>query len=96
MPPPGMLFPEHHWMDYPDALKEEIQSILLLPPMPAPPISQPVQITQPPPVVAQAAVPPPATQLPAPLPLPMVPMDVQAPQAPSMSAPALYHHGQPI
>uniref|UniRef100_A0A915HL03 Uncharacterized protein n=1 Tax=Romanomermis culicivorax TaxID=13658 RepID=A0A915HL03_ROMCU len=28
-PPPGILFPEHHWMDYPDALKEEIQRILL-------------------------------------------------------------------
>uniref|UniRef100_A0A915I469 Uncharacterized protein n=1 Tax=Romanomermis culicivorax TaxID=13658 RepID=A0A915I469_ROMCU len=28
-PPPSMLFPEHHWMDYQDALKEEIQPILL-------------------------------------------------------------------
>uniref|UniRef100_A0A915K610 Uncharacterized protein n=1 Tax=Romanomermis culicivorax TaxID=13658 RepID=A0A915K610_ROMCU len=48
-PPPGMLFPEHHWMDYPDALKEEIQHILLLPRMliaPAP------QITQTAPVIA--------------------------------------------
>uniref|UniRef100_A0A915HVQ0 Uncharacterized protein n=1 Tax=Romanomermis culicivorax TaxID=13658 RepID=A0A915HVQ0_ROMCU len=33
--PPGMLFPEHYWMDYLDALKEEIQSILLLQPTPA-------------------------------------------------------------
>uniref|UniRef100_A0A915IFW9 Uncharacterized protein n=1 Tax=Romanomermis culicivorax TaxID=13658 RepID=A0A915IFW9_ROMCU len=31
-PPPSMLFPEHHWRDYPDALKEEIQRILLPPP----------------------------------------------------------------
>uniref|UniRef100_A0A915JFT2 Uncharacterized protein n=1 Tax=Romanomermis culicivorax TaxID=13658 RepID=A0A915JFT2_ROMCU len=28
-PPPSMLFPEHHWMDYPDVLKVEIQRILL-------------------------------------------------------------------
>uniref|UniRef100_A0A915I7P7 Uncharacterized protein n=1 Tax=Romanomermis culicivorax TaxID=13658 RepID=A0A915I7P7_ROMCU len=36
-PPPGMLFPEHHWMDYPDTLKEEIQCILLPQTMPAAP-----------------------------------------------------------
>uniref|UniRef100_A0A915K0G2 Uncharacterized protein n=1 Tax=Romanomermis culicivorax TaxID=13658 RepID=A0A915K0G2_ROMCU len=31
-PPRGMLFPEHHWVDYPDVLKEEIQRIFLPPP----------------------------------------------------------------
>uniref|UniRef100_A0A915IHN3 Uncharacterized protein n=1 Tax=Romanomermis culicivorax TaxID=13658 RepID=A0A915IHN3_ROMCU len=53
-----MLFPEHNWMDYPDALKDEIQRILLLPSMPAPSVPQPTQIVQPAPVVAQAAIPP--------------------------------------
>uniref|UniRef100_A0A915IPV6 Uncharacterized protein n=1 Tax=Romanomermis culicivorax TaxID=13658 RepID=A0A915IPV6_ROMCU len=43
-PPPGMLFPEHHWMDYLDALKEEIQGILLPQPMPAPPVPQIAQL----------------------------------------------------
>uniref|UniRef100_A0A915KAX4 Uncharacterized protein n=1 Tax=Romanomermis culicivorax TaxID=13658 RepID=A0A915KAX4_ROMCU len=32
---PSMLFPEHHWMDFSDALKEEIQCILLPQPTPA-------------------------------------------------------------
>uniref|UniRef100_A0A915ISC7 Uncharacterized protein n=1 Tax=Romanomermis culicivorax TaxID=13658 RepID=A0A915ISC7_ROMCU len=55
--PPGMLFPEHHWMDYPEALTEEIQHILLLQltTVPVP------QIAQPAPVIAQAAVQPPTT-----------------------------------
>uniref|UniRef100_A0A915IKE2 Uncharacterized protein n=1 Tax=Romanomermis culicivorax TaxID=13658 RepID=A0A915IKE2_ROMCU len=95
--PPGMLFPEHHWMDYPDALKEEIQRILLPQPTPAVPVPQ---VAQPAPVIAQAAAllptalsqsPPPATLLPS-----TAPMDVQTPQAPSTSAPALDRHGQPI
>uniref|UniRef100_A0A915HFW3 Uncharacterized protein n=1 Tax=Romanomermis culicivorax TaxID=13658 RepID=A0A915HFW3_ROMCU len=63
------------------------------------------QVAQRAPVIAQAAI-----QLPAALPpllvpqppapvtlLPLrAPMDVQTPQAPSMSTPALDHHGQPI
>uniref|UniRef100_A0A915KXL2 Uncharacterized protein n=1 Tax=Romanomermis culicivorax TaxID=13658 RepID=A0A915KXL2_ROMCU len=42
--PPGMLFPKHHWMNYPDAVKEEIQCILLpqlTPAAPVPQIAQP-------------------------------------------------------
>uniref|UniRef100_A0A915HKR0 Uncharacterized protein n=1 Tax=Romanomermis culicivorax TaxID=13658 RepID=A0A915HKR0_ROMCU len=98
---PHMLFPEHHWMDYPDVLKGEIQHILLPQPTPALAICQ---IAQPALVIAQAAVQPPAA-----LPLPPVhqplpttlmpltaPMDVQTPQAPSTSAPTLDRHGQPI
>uniref|UniRef100_A0A915KZ17 Uncharacterized protein n=1 Tax=Romanomermis culicivorax TaxID=13658 RepID=A0A915KZ17_ROMCU len=100
-PPPSMLFPEHHWMDYPDVLKEEIQRILLLRLPPAAPVPQ---VTQPAPALPQAAVqlptalPPPVSQPPQPGPLlrPMGPMDVQTPQAPSTSVPALDHHGQPI
>uniref|UniRef100_A0A915IJQ9 Uncharacterized protein n=1 Tax=Romanomermis culicivorax TaxID=13658 RepID=A0A915IJQ9_ROMCU len=41
--PSGMLFPEHHWMDYPDTLKEEIQHILLPQPTPAVPVPQVAQ-----------------------------------------------------
>uniref|UniRef100_A0A915IE96 Uncharacterized protein n=1 Tax=Romanomermis culicivorax TaxID=13658 RepID=A0A915IE96_ROMCU len=81
-------------MDYRDALKEEIQHILLLQPT-----------TVPVPQVAQVAVQPPAALLPPPVPQPSPPvtllpptgpMDVQTPQAPSTSAPALDCHGQPI
>uniref|UniRef100_A0A915J154 Uncharacterized protein n=1 Tax=Romanomermis culicivorax TaxID=13658 RepID=A0A915J154_ROMCU len=39
----GVLFPEHHWMDYPDVLKEEIQRVLqpqLTPAVPVPQIAQ--------------------------------------------------------
>uniref|UniRef100_A0A915L2W8 Uncharacterized protein n=1 Tax=Romanomermis culicivorax TaxID=13658 RepID=A0A915L2W8_ROMCU len=47
-PPPGMLFPEHHWMDYLDALKEEIQHILLpqqlTPAVPVPQVAQPALV----------------------------------------------------
>uniref|UniRef100_A0A915I2R6 Uncharacterized protein n=1 Tax=Romanomermis culicivorax TaxID=13658 RepID=A0A915I2R6_ROMCU len=86
-----MLFPEHHWMDYPDALKEEIQHVLLPQMTLAAPVSQ---ITQPAPVIAQAAAQPsaallpPVSQPPPPAPLlpPTAPVDVQTPQAPSMSA----------
>uniref|UniRef100_A0A915IVQ6 Uncharacterized protein n=1 Tax=Romanomermis culicivorax TaxID=13658 RepID=A0A915IVQ6_ROMCU len=60
--PPSMLFPEHHWMDYPDALKEEIQRILL--PQPTPALAAP-QIAQPALVIARTAIQPPAA-----LPLP--------------------------
>uniref|UniRef100_A0A915I9N8 Uncharacterized protein n=1 Tax=Romanomermis culicivorax TaxID=13658 RepID=A0A915I9N8_ROMCU len=96
-----MLFPEHHWMDYLDMLKEEIQRILLPQPTPALPVPQ---IAQPAPVIAQAAIQPPtALPLPVPQPLapatllpPTAPMDVQTPQALSTSALALDHHGQPI
>uniref|UniRef100_A0A915KRK9 Uncharacterized protein n=1 Tax=Romanomermis culicivorax TaxID=13658 RepID=A0A915KRK9_ROMCU len=59
-PPPSMLFPEHHWMDYPDALKEEIQQILL--PQPTPAVSAP-QVAQPAPLIAQAAIQPPTALL---------------------------------
>uniref|UniRef100_A0A915L3N1 Uncharacterized protein n=1 Tax=Romanomermis culicivorax TaxID=13658 RepID=A0A915L3N1_ROMCU len=95
-----MLFPEHHWMDYPDMLKEEIQRILLLQltTVPVP------QIAQPAPVITQAAIQrptalqPPVPQPPQPGTLlpPTGPMDVQTPQAPSSSAPALDHQGLPI
>uniref|UniRef100_A0A915KJ15 Uncharacterized protein n=1 Tax=Romanomermis culicivorax TaxID=13658 RepID=A0A915KJ15_ROMCU len=100
-PPTGMLFPEHHWMDYSDTLKEQIQRILLPQLMPAASVSQIAQLA---PVIAQAtiqqptALPPPPVQPPQPatlLPL-MAPMDVQTPQAPSTSTPALDGHGQPI
>uniref|UniRef100_A0A915IUU8 Uncharacterized protein n=1 Tax=Romanomermis culicivorax TaxID=13658 RepID=A0A915IUU8_ROMCU len=103
MPLPGMLFPKYHWMDYPDALKDEIQRILLPLPMAAPLISQLVQITQLAPVVAQMAIQLPVIQLPAAQPPPpatllplTIPMDVQPPQVPSTSAPVLDHHCQPI
>uniref|UniRef100_A0A915J2D8 Uncharacterized protein n=1 Tax=Romanomermis culicivorax TaxID=13658 RepID=A0A915J2D8_ROMCU len=87
-PPPSMLFPEHHWMDYPDALKVEIQRILL--PQLTPALVAPQSpAALPPPPVPQPPLP--ATLLP-----PMVPMDVQTPQAPSTSTPALHRHGQPI
>uniref|UniRef100_A0A915ISP4 Uncharacterized protein n=1 Tax=Romanomermis culicivorax TaxID=13658 RepID=A0A915ISP4_ROMCU len=81
-PLPGMLFPEHHWMDYPDPLKEEIQRILLPQLTPAAPIPQ---ISQPALVIAQAAVQlrialpaPPVLQLPQPGTLlpPTAPVDV--------------------
>uniref|UniRef100_A0A915IH80 Uncharacterized protein n=1 Tax=Romanomermis culicivorax TaxID=13658 RepID=A0A915IH80_ROMCU len=78
-------------MDYPEALKDEIQRILLPPPMPAPPVPQPVQITHTALIVPQAALLPPPAQLP-----PTVAMDVQPPQGPTTSALALDHHGQPI
>uniref|UniRef100_A0A915JEC4 Uncharacterized protein n=1 Tax=Romanomermis culicivorax TaxID=13658 RepID=A0A915JEC4_ROMCU len=101
-PPPGIMFPEHHWMDYLDALKEEMQRILLLQPTPTLAVPQVAQLA---PVVAQAAIqlPPALLLLPVsqqPLPAPLLPqtmpMDVQTPQAPSTSAPALDRHGQPI
>uniref|UniRef100_A0A915JKU1 Uncharacterized protein n=1 Tax=Romanomermis culicivorax TaxID=13658 RepID=A0A915JKU1_ROMCU len=95
-------------MDYPDALKEEIQRILLPPPTliaPAPQMAQmaPVitqkavqlPVTLPPPIAVQ---PPRVPQLPQPgtlVPL-TAPVDVQTPQAPSTSAPALDRYGQPI
>uniref|UniRef100_A0A915KY85 Uncharacterized protein n=1 Tax=Romanomermis culicivorax TaxID=13658 RepID=A0A915KY85_ROMCU len=96
-----MLFPQHHWMDYPDKLTEEIQRILLLQLTPALAL---LQVAQPALVIAQVAL-----QLPAALPQPVSqppptstllpltgPMDVQTPQAPCTSAPALDGHGQPI
>uniref|UniRef100_A0A915KSS8 Integrase zinc-binding domain-containing protein n=1 Tax=Romanomermis culicivorax TaxID=13658 RepID=A0A915KSS8_ROMCU len=98
----GMLFPEHHCMDYADALKEEIQHIFL--PQPTPALAVP-QVAQPAPAIAQEALQPPAalplppvSQPPPPAPLlpPMGPMDVQTPQALSMFTPALDCHGQPI
>uniref|UniRef100_A0A915HL72 Uncharacterized protein n=1 Tax=Romanomermis culicivorax TaxID=13658 RepID=A0A915HL72_ROMCU len=90
-PRPGMLFLEHHWMDYLDALRNEIQRISLSPPMPMLPVLQLVQITQMAPIDAQAALLLPAAQLP-----PTVPMDVHPPQVPSTSVPAVGHHGPPI
>uniref|UniRef100_A0A915IX13 Uncharacterized protein n=1 Tax=Romanomermis culicivorax TaxID=13658 RepID=A0A915IX13_ROMCU len=101
-PPPGMLFTEHHWMDYPDPLKEEIQCILLPQPMPAAPVLQTAQTA---PVIAQAAVQllialplPPVPQPPQPVTLlpPTAPVDVKTPQAPSTSVLALDRHGQPV
>uniref|UniRef100_A0A915L2K5 Uncharacterized protein n=1 Tax=Romanomermis culicivorax TaxID=13658 RepID=A0A915L2K5_ROMCU len=95
-------------MNYPDALKEEIQCILLPPP---PVIAPAPQVVQTAPVIAQTAVQPPVTlpppiavqrppvlqpPLPVTLVLPMAPVDVQTPQAPSMSVPALDCYGQPI
>uniref|UniRef100_A0A915JQH1 Uncharacterized protein n=1 Tax=Romanomermis culicivorax TaxID=13658 RepID=A0A915JQH1_ROMCU len=35
--PPGMLFPEHHWMDYPDALKPKVTSSKTAAPAKQPP-----------------------------------------------------------
>uniref|UniRef100_A0A915IXX4 Uncharacterized protein n=1 Tax=Romanomermis culicivorax TaxID=13658 RepID=A0A915IXX4_ROMCU len=103
-----MLFPEHHWMDYPTALKEKIQRILLPPTTLTAPVPQ---IAQTAPVIAQTAVQPPVT-LPPPIafqpptvpqpPQPatlvplMAPVDIQTPQAPSTSTPALDRYGQPI
>uniref|UniRef100_A0A915J4R2 Uncharacterized protein n=1 Tax=Romanomermis culicivorax TaxID=13658 RepID=A0A915J4R2_ROMCU len=107
-PPPGMLFLAHHRMDYPNALKEEIQCILLPQLTPAAPVPQ---IAQTAPVIAQMAVqtpialplmiallPPPVRQPPQPGTLlrPTAPVNVQTPQAPSPSGPALDRHGQPI
>uniref|UniRef100_A0A915IID1 Uncharacterized protein n=1 Tax=Romanomermis culicivorax TaxID=13658 RepID=A0A915IID1_ROMCU len=84
-------------------LKDEIQRILLPPPTPNPRISQLVQITQPARVVAQVAVQPSIVQRSATQPLPptnllppTLPVDVQPPQFPSTSAPALDHHSHPI
>uniref|UniRef100_A0A915KFN4 Uncharacterized protein n=1 Tax=Romanomermis culicivorax TaxID=13658 RepID=A0A915KFN4_ROMCU len=102
-PPPSMLFPKHHWMDYPDMLKKKIQHILL--PQLAPAFVVP-QVAQLAPVIAQAAVQRPAALPPSPpVPQPLRPasllpltgpIDVQTPQAPSKSASALDRHGQPI
>uniref|UniRef100_A0A915KZL5 Uncharacterized protein n=1 Tax=Romanomermis culicivorax TaxID=13658 RepID=A0A915KZL5_ROMCU len=95
-------------MDYPATLKEEIQRILLPPTTLTALVPQ---IAQTSPVIAQTAVqplvtlPPPITFQPPPVPQPpqpvtlvppMTPVDVQTPQAPSTSAPALDCHGQPI
>uniref|UniRef100_A0A915KTF2 Uncharacterized protein n=1 Tax=Romanomermis culicivorax TaxID=13658 RepID=A0A915KTF2_ROMCU len=69
-PPPRMLFPEHHWMDYPEALQDQIWHIIFRPMIPTPPALLPVQTAQTALVVAQPAPPPPCAQLP-----PSVPMD---------------------
>uniref|UniRef100_A0A915K3X1 Uncharacterized protein n=1 Tax=Romanomermis culicivorax TaxID=13658 RepID=A0A915K3X1_ROMCU len=76
-PPPDMLFLEHHWMDYPDALKEKIQRILLPQPTPATPVPQ---IAQTAPVIAQTA-----TQMPVALPQPIT---LQLPPVPKPPQPA--------
>uniref|UniRef100_A0A915HGV2 Uncharacterized protein n=1 Tax=Romanomermis culicivorax TaxID=13658 RepID=A0A915HGV2_ROMCU len=81
-----MLFPEHHWMDYPARLKEEIQRILLPPRTLTAPVPQ---IAQTAPVIAQTAVqplvtlpPPIAFQLPT-VPQPPQPATLVPPTAPA-------------
>uniref|UniRef100_A0A915L9X6 Amelogenin n=1 Tax=Romanomermis culicivorax TaxID=13658 RepID=A0A915L9X6_ROMCU len=86
-----MLFPEHHWSNYPEALQDHIQHILLPPMIHAPSAPQPVQIAQTAPIGAQMASLAPAAQL-----LATVPMDVQPPQILTTSEPNLDRHGQPI
>uniref|UniRef100_A0A915I6C6 Uncharacterized protein n=1 Tax=Romanomermis culicivorax TaxID=13658 RepID=A0A915I6C6_ROMCU len=76
LPPPGMLFPKHHWIDYPEALKEEIQHILLPPPTL---ISLAPQIAQMAPVIAKKAVQPLVTLSP--------PIAVQLPPVPQPPPP---------
>uniref|UniRef100_A0A915JW15 Uncharacterized protein n=1 Tax=Romanomermis culicivorax TaxID=13658 RepID=A0A915JW15_ROMCU len=75
-------------MDYPDALKEEIQRILL----------PPSTLAAPAPQIAQTAVQPLVTLWPPiAVQLPSVPQPPQpATLAPSTSVPALDRHGQPI
>uniref|UniRef100_A0A915JVA4 Uncharacterized protein n=1 Tax=Romanomermis culicivorax TaxID=13658 RepID=A0A915JVA4_ROMCU len=88
-PRPDMLFPEHHWMDYPDALKEQIQHILLPQTTPAAPVPQIAQTAL---VTPQAAVQPPvvlpsAITLPPPLaPQPPQPATLLPPTAPQPHA----------
>uniref|UniRef100_A0A915KJ13 Amelogenin n=1 Tax=Romanomermis culicivorax TaxID=13658 RepID=A0A915KJ13_ROMCU len=85
---PGMLFLEHHWRDYPQALGDQIWQLLLLPTTNTLAAPQQLQITQMAPIVRQTVPQPIATQLP-----PIVPMDVQQPQRPSTSTPNLHCHG---
>uniref|UniRef100_A0A915JCN7 Uncharacterized protein n=1 Tax=Romanomermis culicivorax TaxID=13658 RepID=A0A915JCN7_ROMCU len=60
-PPPRMLFPEHHWKDYPAALKDEIQRILLPPSTLIAPLTQVAQTAL---VVAQPIMQPQVPLLP--------------------------------
>uniref|UniRef100_A0A915JMI9 Uncharacterized protein n=1 Tax=Romanomermis culicivorax TaxID=13658 RepID=A0A915JMI9_ROMCU len=90
-PPPSMLFPEHHWCDYPLALKDQIKEILLPPTNPAPATPQQTSSVPRAPIVTQLAPQLMAIQLPL-----TVPMDVQLPQPPSTSTPNVDHYGQPI
>uniref|UniRef100_A0A915KR50 Uncharacterized protein n=1 Tax=Romanomermis culicivorax TaxID=13658 RepID=A0A915KR50_ROMCU len=69
--PPGILFPEHHWQDYPQELQDLLQ-ILLSIPTTAPAASQPVQIVQRTLIARQAAPVLTTAQLPQP-----APMDIQ-------------------
>uniref|UniRef100_A0A915L9P2 Uncharacterized protein n=1 Tax=Romanomermis culicivorax TaxID=13658 RepID=A0A915L9P2_ROMCU len=84
-PPPGMLFPEHHWMDYPEALKEEIQRILLPPP---PVIAPAPQTAQTAPVITQKVLQPPVI-LPPPIAIQLAP--VPQPPLPA-TLPGHYEH----
>uniref|UniRef100_A0A915ISI5 Uncharacterized protein n=1 Tax=Romanomermis culicivorax TaxID=13658 RepID=A0A915ISI5_ROMCU len=80
-----MLFSEHQWKDYPAALKEEIQRILLPPPTLIAPVPQ---VTQTAPVMAQPVMQP---QVPSPpltisqpprMPQPLQPATLVPPTAP--------------
>uniref|UniRef100_A0A915HL52 Uncharacterized protein n=1 Tax=Romanomermis culicivorax TaxID=13658 RepID=A0A915HL52_ROMCU len=76
-PPPGMLFPEHHWKDYPATLKEEIQHILL-PPMtliaPVPQVAQTARVMVQSTMQPQVPLPPPIVSQPPPVPQPPPPV----------------------
>uniref|UniRef100_A0A915ICF0 Uncharacterized protein n=1 Tax=Romanomermis culicivorax TaxID=13658 RepID=A0A915ICF0_ROMCU len=54
-PPPGMLFPEHCWRDYPQAFQDQIWQLLLQLTTPAPAAPQHLPSVQMAPIVAQSA-----------------------------------------
>uniref|UniRef100_A0A915IZT5 Uncharacterized protein n=1 Tax=Romanomermis culicivorax TaxID=13658 RepID=A0A915IZT5_ROMCU len=89
-PPPSMLFPEHHWRDYPWALHDQIMEILIPAPTTATARPQQMSSVQMAPIVAQSAPQTVGGQL-----LQTVPMDVQQ-QQPSTSTAQLNRHSQPI
>uniref|UniRef100_A0A915JZK7 Uncharacterized protein n=1 Tax=Romanomermis culicivorax TaxID=13658 RepID=A0A915JZK7_ROMCU len=89
-PPPSMLFPKHHWRDYPWALHDHIMEILIPAPATATATPQQMSSVQMAPIVAQSAPQTVGGQL-----LQTVPMDVQQ-QQPSTSTAQLNRHSQPI
>uniref|UniRef100_A0A915ICH5 Uncharacterized protein n=1 Tax=Romanomermis culicivorax TaxID=13658 RepID=A0A915ICH5_ROMCU len=82
---PGMLFSEHHWMDYPAALKEEIQRILLSPKTstaPVPEVTQRARVTVQTTVHLQVTLLPPIISQPPPVLRPPPPATLVPPMAP--------------
>uniref|UniRef100_A0A915JT62 Uncharacterized protein n=1 Tax=Romanomermis culicivorax TaxID=13658 RepID=A0A915JT62_ROMCU len=71
-PPPGMLFPEHHWWDYPLPLCDRIMEIFIPAPATATAVPQQTPLVPTALIVAQSAPQPVAEQ-----PWPTVPIYIQ-------------------
>uniref|UniRef100_A0A915IA94 Uncharacterized protein n=1 Tax=Romanomermis culicivorax TaxID=13658 RepID=A0A915IA94_ROMCU len=91
LPPPRMLFLEHHWQDYPLTLRDQITEILIPATTTPPAMLQQIPWSLTAPIVAQSV-----PQAIVGQPPPMIQMDVQQPQQPSTSLANLDKHGQPI